>query len=503
MHTRGSGLLLHITSLPSRFGIGDLGPAAHAFADFLCAAGQTFWQVLPVNPVDGAYGNSPYSSISAFAGNTLLISPERMAEEGLLDAADMEGIPPFPEGRADYDGARRVREPLFRKAFVRFTAEVSSRGDYERFCERSSGWLPEYARFLVLKRAFRGAVWSDWPAKFRDRDPEALRRIDEESEEEIAFITFLQYVFFRQWESLRAYCAARGIRIIGDIPIYVTCDSPEVWVHPQRFKLDGAKKPVAVAGVPPDYFSATGQLWGNPVYDWEELRREGYAFWLDRLAHNLALFDIVRIDHFRGLVAYWEVPSGETTAVNGRWVEAPVREFLDTLLAHFPRLPVLAEDLGIITPDVREVMDAYGFPGMKVLLFAFGDNTATNPYTPHNHIRNCVVYSGTHDNNTARGWFKSDASDCEKENLFRYLGRTVAAGHIAEEFVRLALMSVADTAIVPIQDVLGLGAEARMNTPSVARGNWEWRLTSGALTPGVACRMRGMVETYGRKVDDA
>ena len=498
MHTRESGLLLHITSLPSRFGVGDLGPVACEFADFLSDAGQKYWQVLPVNPVDGVCGNSPYSSISAFAGNTLLVSLERMVEEGLLDAADLESVPPFPKGRADYNGARRFREPLFRKAFERFSSEGGQCSDFVRFREREAVWLTEYARFLVLKRSFGGAVWNDWPAPFRDRDPDALRRVDEKYTEETAFIAFLQYLFFRQWEMLRAYCADRGIRIIGDIPIYVTIDSPEVWSHPRRFKLDGEKKPVAVSGVPPDYFSATGQLWGNPVYDWEELRREGYAFWIDRLAHNLALFDLVRIDHFRGLVAYWEVPSEETTAVNGRWVEAPVRDLLDALLSRFPILPVLAEDLGIITPDVLEVMNSYGFPGMKVLLFAFGDSTALNPYTPHNHIHNCVVYTGTHDNNTVRGWFDHDASELEKENLFRYLGRTFAANRCAEEFVRLAFMSVADTAIVPVQDVLGLGAKARMNTPSVARGNWKWRLSPGMLSPEVACRLREMAETYGR-----
>lgn len=498
MSMRGSGILLPITSLPSRFGIGDMGPAARDFADFLHDAGQTFWQVLPVNPVDGACGNSPYSSISAFAGNTLLISPELMVEEGFFDAADLEGIPFFSKGRADYDGAGRIRESLFRKAFGVFSEEDRLRSEFERFRERSAEWLTDFTRFLVLKRKFGGAVFSDWPAEYRDRDSGALDLLDNEYGDEITYLSFLQFLFFRQWDALRARCAERCIRIIGDIPIYVTTDSPEVWSHPRRFKLDGAKKPVAVAGVPPDYFSATGQLWGNPLYDWDELRKEGYAFWINRLAHNLAMFDLVRIDHFRGLVAYWEVPAGETTAVKGRWVKAPVRELLDTLRAHFPCLPVLAEDLGVITPDVSEVMAAYGLPGMKVLLFAFGDSTATNLYTPHNHIPNCVIYTGTHDNNTVRGWFDHDASAREKENLFRYLGRTVSARHIAEELVRLALMSVADTAIVPIQDVLGLGAGARINTPSVAWGNWEWRLPPGALTPEVACGLREMAETYGR-----
>jgi 4-alpha-glucanotransferase len=317
----------------------------------------------------------------------------------------------------------------------------------------------------------------------------------------MAYLAFLQFIFFRQWESLKSACAHRGVRIIGDIPIYVTHDSPEVWAHRRRFRLDTEGRPLAVAGVPPDYFSETGQLWGNPVYDWEELAREGYAFWIDRISHNLSLFDIVRIDHFRGLVAYWEVPAGELTAVNGRWVDVPVRDFLDTLRMRFPNLPVLAEDLGIITPDVREVMRDYRFPGMKVLLFAFGDDTAKNPYTPHNHVADCVVYSGTHDNNTVRGWFDHDASEREKAGLFRYLGRIVGPDEIADVMVRLAMMSTADTAIVPVQDVLGFGAEARMNTPSVASGNWGWRLAPGMLTPDAASRLREMAVTYGRIPD--
>jgi 4-alpha-glucanotransferase len=498
MPTRTSGLLLHITSLPSRFGIGDLGPEARAFADFLGDSGQSLWQVLPVNPVDGACGNSPYSSISAFAGNTLLVSPERMVEGGLLDSSDLKSAPAFAEGRADYDGARRFREPLFRKAYSRFAADERFRSGFEAFRERSAGWLDEYVRFLVLKRMFGGAVWCGWPSEYRDRDSGALSLLDRENREEYEYLSFLQYVFFSQWNALRAECAARNIRIIGDIPIYVNYDSPEVWAHPERFRLDSEKRPAAVAGVPPDYFSSTGQLWGNPVYDWKALCHEGYAFWIDRLAHNLALFDLVRIDHFRGLVAFWEVPFGEKTAVNGKWVKAPVRELFDTLRTHFPALPVLAEDLGVITPDVRAVMSAYGFPGMKVLLFAFGDSTATNPYIPHNHIPPCVIYTGTHDNNTVRGWFDCDASESEKENLFRYLGRRIEADRIAEEFMRLAYMSVADTAIVPVQDMLGLGAEARMNTPSVARGNWEWRLAPGALTPEIASRLKELAVTYGR-----
>jgi len=495
---RRSGLLLHVTSLPSRFGIGDLGPEAIAFADFLEASGQTLWQMLPVNPVDGACGNSPYSSISAFAGNTLLISPERMCEDGLVERSDIESAPRFQDGRSDYDGAGNFREPLFRKAFARFEKDGRLRKEFSDFRERMNGWLVDFTRFLVLKREFGGAVWSDWPTPFRDRIPDALDRLEREYGRELEYLSFLQFIFFRQWESFKSACAERDVRIIGDIPIYVTHDSPEVWAHRRRFRLDAEGRPLAVAGVPPDYFSETGQLWGNPVYDWDELRGEGYAFWIDRIAHNLTLFDLVRIDHFRGLVAYWEVPAGEKTAVNGRWVDVPVRDFLDTLQRRFPQLPVLAEDLGIITPDVREVMRDYNFPGMKVLLFAFGDDTAKNPYTPHNHVKECVIYTGTHDNNTVRGWFDRDASDCEKAGLFRYLGREVGHEDIADVMVRLAMMSTADTAIIPVQDVLGLGDGARMNTPSVASGNWGWRLKPGMLATKTASRLMEMVRTYGR-----
>ncbi len=372
------------------------------------------------------------------------------------------------------------------------------RPEYDQFISGNAFWLDDYARFLALKTKFKGAVWSDWPAAYRDRDPGAVRIVDEDFRELIESIRFQQYVFHSQWAALRRLCNGFGIKIIGDIPIYVNYDSPDVWTNPERFRLDNNKKPIAVAGVPPDYFSETGQLWGNPVYNWDNMREHGFSWWIDRLAHNLFLFDLVRIDHFRGLAAFWEVPAGEKTAKNGKWTPAPAVEFLDALRSRFPGLPVIAEDLGLITPDVHEIMDRYGFPGMKVLLFAFGDDPRKNPYAPHNHVANSVAYTGTHDNNTVRGWFENDASKEEKERLFEYIGRTLPVETVAWEFICMAMRSIANTAIIPIQDVLNLGAESRMNRPSTATGNWEWRLSPEALTPDVARRLRDITEETGR-----
>lgn len=498
MDTRGSGILLHITSLPSRFGIGDMGPGAYAFADFLEASGQSYWQVLPVNPVETVYGNSPYSSISAFAGNPLLISFERMIGDGLLAESDLGEIPRFPDDRVDYKAVNEYKRAVLETAASRFETDTRNRPRFDRFTAENGYWLDDFARFLVLKKKFNGAMWGDWPVEYRDRHTEALTRTDQEYRREIEHIKFLQFVFQTQWSALRKHCNDRGIRFIGDIPIYVNYDSPDVWASPGWFKLTAGKKPSVVSGVPPDYFSATGQLWGNPVYDWSALRKNGYEIWVKRIAHNMFLFDTVRIDHFRGLVAFWEVPSGEKTAIHGKWVKIPSKHFFDTLTARFPRLPILAEDLGIITPDVRAIMKKYGFPGMKVLLFAFNDDPWKNPYAPHNHIPKCVVYTGTHDNNTVRGWFETDATNEEKGLFFNYIGRTVSPENVAWEFIHMAMRSVANLIVIPVQDILNLGPEARMNRPSVAAGNWEWRLAPGALSGTVAQKVRDITEETGR-----
>ncbi|MFC1658828.1 4-alpha-glucanotransferase, partial [Candidatus Omnitrophota bacterium] len=341
-------------------------------------------------------------------------------------------------------------------------------------------------------------VWSRWPAEIRDRKPKALEALKNELRVQIEMEQFIQYILFKQWFSLKEYCNHKGIRIMGDLPIYVQYNSADVWVNPAIFKLDKHKKPYVVAGVPPDYFSSTGQLWGNPLYRWDVLKENGYGWWLKRIKHNLKLTDMLRIDHFRGLVGYWEVPAEEQTAVNGKWVQAPAKDFLNKLIKRFPDLPVIAEDLGIITPDVKEVMRRFGFPGMKVLLFAFGDGISGNPYIPHNLVKECVLYTGTHDNNTARGWFEKEASSQEKNNLFEYLGRQIQAEEISWALIRLAMMSVADTVIFPIQDVLGLGQEARMNTPATTHGNWQWRLLPEQLTPEIAHRLLQATRLYAR-----
>jgi len=495
MNKRGSGILLHITSLPSPYGIGDMGSCAYEFADFLSKTKQRFWQILPLNPTDPVYGNSPYHSISAFANNLLLISPELMVNDGFLSKADLEPVPNFPQSRVDYHEVIAYKKRLFHTAYERF--KKRGKRECEQFYSENDYWLENFALFIALKAHFKGKVWSDWPKEVRDRQPEALQALRKQLYERIEMEKFLQYVFLKQWFLLKEYCNQRNIQIFGDIPIYVDYDSVDVWTTPDMFKLNQLKQPSFVAGVPPDYFSETGQLWGNPVYRWDVLRERRYSWWMQRISHNLKLLNMVRIDHFRGLVAYWEVPASEKNAINGKWVEVPAEDFFSVLLEQFPDSPIIAEDLGIITPDVREKMDRFGFPGMKVLLFAFGDD-ATNPYLLHNHVKNCVLYTGTHDNNTIRGWFKNEATPEVKKKIFRYLGRKVPAQEIHWELIRLAMMSVANMVIFPMQDILGLGEEARMNRPSTIKGNWEWQLLPNQLTPSLAQRLREMTEIYGR-----
>jgi 4-alpha-glucanotransferase len=497
LEKRGSGILLHLTSLPSDFGIGDMGPWAYRFADFLAESGQRLWQVLPLNPTDPVHGNSPYDSISAFGCSPLLISPERLVDQGLLARQELGSAPDFPRDRIDYRGVISFKQGLFSLAQSRFRAGGTAE-DYGRFCSENADWLEDLALFAALKERFDGRPWQEWPADLRDRDPASLEAARRALAGRIEEGKILQYLFERQWVALREYCNRRNVVIFGDLPVYVNLDSVDVWTHPELFKLDPDKRPTAVAGVPPDYFSETGQRWGNPVYRWDALRESGYAWWIRRLARNLHLFDMVRIDHFRGFAAYWEIPAEEPTAVRGKWVPGPGNDFFQALLRHFPYLPIVAEDLGTITQDVRDLMDRFDLPGMKVLLFAFGDNLATNPYVPHNHVRNCLIYTGTHDNNTVKGWFEREVTGEDRERLFRYLGREVGPERICEEMVRMAMMSVANTAILPMQDLLGLGEEARMNRPARKDGNWQWRLLPEQLSPELAAGLRRMTETYGR-----
>ena len=497
MKGRGNGLLLHLTSLPSPFGIGDLGPWAYKFIDFLAEARQSYWQILPLNPTDLGRGNSPYHSASAFAGNPLLISPELLFQDGLLNQEDLSGQGKFSEARVDYFEARSFKERLLHQAFEHFKTSKENH-DYEEFRAQNAYWLDDYTFFMALKAHFRGEVWSEWPEALRERNPDDLESMGKTLQDAIEREAFLQYLFFKQWHMLKDYCNKKDIKIIGDMPIYVVHDSADLWVRPELCKLDEKRRPLAVAGVPPDYFSETGQLWGNPVYRWDVLKERGYDWWIQRLEHAFSLFDFVRIDHFRGFVSYWEVGADEKNAINGKWVEAPAEDFFRVILDRFPEAPIIAEDLGLITPDVWEVMDHFGFPGMKVLLFAFGDDLPTNPYAPHNYIKNCVVYTGTHDNNTARGWFEKEAKPEEKTRLAIYLGREIAAKEVHWELVRLAMMSVANTAIIPIQDILGLGEPSRMNRPAKKDGNWKWRLLPDQLTPSLTRRLLEMTQIYGR-----
>lgn len=497
MNQRGSGILLHISSLPSPFGIGDLGPWAYKFVDFLAETKQRYWQILPLNPTGLDNGNSPYSSVSAFAGNPLLISPELIFHDHLLLKMDIMDIPDFPGIRVDYPSVIAYKKYLFNLAYERFKTKGNDH-NYEDFCSKNSYWLDDFALFSAIKDHFKARTWLLWARDIRDRHPESLKCMQRQLSERIGFEKFLQYIFFTQWMALKDYCNKKNVQIIGDIPIYVDYNSVDVWTRPELFRLNNEKELLAVAGVPPDYFSSTGQLWGNPVYHWDAHKKESYAWWKERIGHNLRLFDLVRIDHFRGFTAYWEVLAGEKTAINGRWIKTPGKELFNTMVKHFPHLPIIAEDLGMITEDVRELMACFGFPGMKILIFAFGDDIPSNPYAPHNHIKDCIVYTGTHDNNTVKGWFEEELSEHGKERLSFYLGREVNSDEISYILIRLAMMSVANMAIFPMQDLLGLGSEARMNLPSTPKGNWEWRVMEGQLTPQLSKTLAEMTEIYGR-----
>ncbi len=497
MKKRSSGILLPITSLPSPYGIGDLGPCAYRFVDFLNAAKQSFWQVLPLNLTDLAHGNSPYHSISAFASNPLMISPELMVQDALLSKDELEPAPRSTEERVDYGAVIVYKKRLFNITFENFKRR-EKRHDYQMFCSENSFWLDDFALFVACKEHFNSRAWNEWPQEIRDREPEAMQILMKQLFDRIEMEKFLQYIFYHQWSLLKSYCHQYGIQIIGDIPIYVDYDSVDLWTNPEIFKLDKKKRPFVVSGVPPDYFSETGQLWGNPVYRWDALKETDYAWWIQRIEYNLKLFDLVRIDHFRGFVSYWEVPAGEKNAVNGRWVEAPAEDFFNVLLRRFPDRPIIAEDLGIITPDVREIMHRFRLPGMRLLLFAFGEDLSTNLYAPHNHVEDCVVYTGTHDNNTVRGWFEKEATPEDKKRLFHYIEQEVTADEVQWEFIRLAMMSIAKLAILPMQDILGLGEEARMNRPATTEGNWQWRLLPEHLEASQGRRLLEMTEIYER-----
>ncbi len=495
---RASGILLHPTSLPSSFGIGDLGESAYDFVDFLAASSQQVWQILPIGPT--GYGNSPYLSYSALAGNPLLISPEKLKEDNLLTEEDFNSLPDYPLDRVDYDLVIATKIPLLAKASDRFKQQGTSEQlkEFQQFCDRHNEWLDDYALFMAVKEANNGASWNTWDAEIAKREPEAMVEWATRLQDAIFYHKFLQYQFFSQWTKLKQYANSQGVEIFGDIPIYVAHDSVDVWAHPEIFCLDPKTgEPALMAGVPPDYFSATGQLWGNPVYNWKKLEETNFHWWIRRIEGMLEYVDIMRIDHFRGFQAYWAVPEGEETAMNGKWLEAPGEAFFQLLQEDLGELPIVAEDLGVITPEVEALRDKFDFPGMKILHFAF-DSDRVNPFLPYNYVnRNCVVYTGTHDNNTTVGWFY-DRSLEEQARVVDYLGCVSPKG-IHWSLINLALSSVANTAIFPLQDIFGLGTEGKMNTPSQAEGNWEWRYHPDTLNDrGLREHLKYVTYLYGR-----
>jgi 4-alpha-glucanotransferase len=492
--SRASGILLHPTSLPGPHGIGSLGAEAYAFVDFLAGAGQSIWQILPLGPT--GYGDSPYSALSAFAGNPLMVCLERLIEAGDLDASDLTGVA-LPEGAAHFGFVHGFKGRLLQKASRRFREAVTNERQpaFAEFCERQAGWLNDYAIYRALRHHFGNQAWNLWPAEIRRREEAALRHWGEKLSEHIYNEKYAQFVFFEQWFALKAYANSRGVRILGDIPIFVALDSADVWANPHFFHLDGEGHPTRVAGVPPDYFSETGQRWGNPLYCWERLAADGFSWWLARFRWNLTQADLVRIDHFRGFEACWSIPAEEETAVNGRWETVPGADLFQILAATLGQAPIIAEDLGLITPEVEALRDRFGFPGMKILHFAFGSG-ADNPYLPHNLQGNCVIYTGTHDNDTTIGWWQS-LDRRERDAVRAYLGSSVR--EMPWDLIRLAMASVAEFCIFPLQDVLALGSETRLNTPGRPDGNWAWRHLPGALTPELQQRLAELCRTYGRR----
>ncbi len=491
---RASGILLHPTSLPSRGGIGDFGASAYAFADFLAAAKQGLWQVLPLGPL--GFGDSPYSSTSAFAGNPLLISLDRLAERGWIDRAQVDAL---PDGIApvDYPTVFRRKVPLLFEAGRNFLNSNArpAHSRFQDFCQRNQWWLDDFVLFDSLRARFRLENWNRWAQEFVHRDPAALQKFGNEMAQDLQIRKVLQFFFYEQWQSLRAYCAQLSIRIVGDIAIFVNFDSADVWTHPELFRLNGNLDPEVVAGVPPDFFSADGQRWGNPLYRWDVMREQGYSWWIDRLrwaAHN---FDYIRLDHFRGFAQFWEIPAHEPTAVHGRWVDGPKDELFHKLREALGGLPFFAEDLGYITPDVNELRDRLKIPGMAVMQFGFG-NPGAHTHLPHTFSPDKVVYTGTHDNDTVLGWWQSCATEYERRHVGAYLGP--CEDGVNWGMIRAAIGSVASLSVIPLQDVLSLGSEARMNTPSRDRGNWRWRFAVEMLRPELAEKLASLVEVSDR-----
>jgi len=496
---RRAGILLHPSSLPGSFGIGDFGPEAERFLDWCVEAGQSVWQILPLGPT--GYGNSPYGCLSAFAGNPLLISPELLADDGLVSGGGLISRPGVSEGRVTFDQVREWKGPLLRASWEQFkvAANPDLQEAHQKFLSDAgpAGWLDDWALFSTLKERHGGKTWLSWRREEVKRERGALARLRAEAADEIAFHKYVQFLFDRQWQGLREKAGSRGIQVLGDVPIYVALESADVWANSRLFLLRENFEPAVVSGVPPDYFSATGQLWGNPLYDWEAMARDGYAWWIERMRWNLQNADLVRLDHFRAFAAYWEIPAGDPTAVNGRWMKGPGIGLFEKLRAALGDLPLIAEDLGVITRDVDELREAAGLPGMKVLQFAFSE--IDSPHLPHRFSRDTVVYTGTHDNDTTPGWFQS-APPADRARALDYFGCSQPE-EIAWSFIRAAYNSVAALAIVPMQDIAEAGSEARMNTPGNSSSNWEWRLLAGQLSADRAGALRRLVELSGRLVN--
>jgi 4-alpha-glucanotransferase len=503
---RSSGILLHPTSLPGPYGIGDLGSQARQFADFLASAGQTLWQVLPLGPT--GFGDSPYQCFSAMAGNPLLISPDLLMQRGWLVASDLRNAPQFPADEVDFGPLIPWKMGALASAARRFfeCAAPGDRAPFDAFCERNAGWLDDFALFMALKQSHPEGIWSNWEAGLRSRNPQALESARQALAVPVSVHKFLQFAFFEQWGTLRAYCRERGVRLMGDLPIYVAHDSADVWANPQYFHLDGTGNPTVVAGVPPDYFSATGQLWGNPIYRWDVLASSGYDWWLKRFRAVLEMVDMVRLDHFRGFEAFWEVPASESTAEHGSWVKGPGSALFQASHDALGDLPLVAENLGVITPEVEAIRAQFGFPGMSILQFAFGSDPQGPSFRPHNYPRELVAYTGTHDCDTTMGWWTSQgrgestrsAEEIRGEREFAKKYLNTDGREIHWVFIRALLASVADTVLIPMQDVLGLGSETRMNQPATMGGNWRWRMGPEMMRSDFAQRLREITGLYGR-----
>lgn len=496
---RGAGILLHITSLPSSFGIGDLGPEAVKFAEFLNQSGQRYWQVLPLNPTGEEQVYSPYSAISSMAGNPLLISPEGMVKDGLISTHDLKKIQVVNHGKVSYKEAGLAREVLFEKGYRNFLSDGATHAPFREFCRREAYWLDDFALYLVLKDQHDNKPWYEWPPEYKNRKAKALGDINRFHMERINKVKWLQYIFDKQWKELKAFCNNLNVLMFGDLPFYVSYDSADVWSHPDIFKLDSARNIKGIAGVPPDYFNAKGQLWGMPVFRWDVLKKKKYGWWIDRARKNFEMFDLVRIDHFRAFVSYWEVPTGERTAVNGKWRKGPGADFFVTLGEKLGKLPFVAEDLGDVDAAVYALRDEFNFPGMKVLQFAFGDNMTTSDYIPHNYTTNFVVYTGTHDNNTTVGWWLKDTKQDVRSNLKQYVDQPgISQNTIHLVLGKMAYASVARNVILPLQDVLGLDESARMNMPASVKLNWLWRLKQGQLLPSFKNQLLKWARLYNR-----